>query len=38
LPVNRPPGASADTYQRDGAMRSEENGGSAVNYGPNSTG
>jgi catalase len=36
LPVNRPRAASADNYQRDGAMRFDDNGGGRVNYGPNS--
>ncbi|ALS24677.1 catalase [Paenibacillus naphthalenovorans] len=35
LPVNRPI-SPADNYQRDGAMRFDDNGGSSVNYEPNS--
>jgi catalase len=35
LPVNRPR-CHVDTYYRDGLMRFDENGGSAVNYEPNS--
>jgi len=38
LPVNRPRAANADNYQRDGAMRFDDNGGGRVNYGPNSFG
>ncbi|MGD9764738.1 MAG: catalase [Candidatus Binatia bacterium] len=38
LPVNRPRGTQATTYQRDGAMRFDGNGGSAPNYEPNSFG
>jgi catalase len=37
LPVNRPR-ASVHNYLRDGTMRSDENGGGAVNYEPNSFG
>ncbi len=38
LPVNQPKGTLTNTYQRDGAMRSDSNGGSGVNYWPNSQG
>ena len=37
LPVNCPHNKAAN-YQRDGAMRSDDNGGSSVNYEPNSLG
>ena len=37
LPVNRPV-CPVHTYNRDGAMRSDENGGTAPNYEPNSFG
>jgi catalase len=36
LPVNRPRHAKASNYQRDGFMRSDDNGGARVNYEPNS--
>ncbi|MFH0881732.1 MAG: catalase [bacterium] len=36
LPVNRPKAAEANTYHRDGAMRSDGNSGGSVNYEPNS--
>ena len=35
LPVNRPR-CPVHTYHRDGAMRSDDNGGGSVNYEPNS--
>ncbi|WP_225767133.1 catalase [Inquilinus sp. Marseille-Q2685] len=38
LPVNRPHAAVASNYQRDGAMRFDDNGKGAVNYEPNSFG
>ena len=38
LPVNAPIAAPASTYQRDGAMRSDENEGGGPNYYPNSLG
>lgn len=38
LPVNRPHAAEAANYGRDGAMRFDGNGGSSVNYEPNSRG
>ncbi|MGL4967034.1 MAG: catalase [Inquilinus sp.] len=38
LPVNRPHAAVASNYQRDGAMRFDDNGRGAVNYEPNSFG
>ncbi len=38
LPVNRPRATTARTYQRDGAMRFDGNGGGAPNYQPNSFG
>ena len=38
LPVNRPHAATASNYQRDGAMRFDDNGKGAVNYEPNSFG
>jgi catalase len=34
--VNSPTGVKASNYQRDGAMRVDENGGGAPNYYPNS--
>jgi len=36
LPVNRARNASVNNYQRDGSMRFDDNGGSSVNYEPNS--
>ena len=36
LPINRPKCPVHNTYQRDGAMRFDDNSGSAVNYEPNS--
>ncbi|MBS3768384.1 MAG: catalase [Candidatus Cloacimonetes bacterium] len=39
LPVNAPKAAKvSNTYQRDGAMRFDDNGGNAPNYEPNSFG
>ena len=38
LPVNRPKGAKAENYQRDGFMRFDENEGGDPNYYPNSFG
>jgi catalase len=38
LPVNRPHATTAQNYQRDGAMRFDDNGRGAVNYEPNSFG
>jgi catalase len=38
LPVNQAKGASTTNYQRDGAMRTDDNGGSGPNYYPNSFG
>ena len=38
LPVNSPKNAPEADYQRDGAMRFDENGGSGPNYWPNSLG
>ncbi|MGO9059845.1 MAG: catalase [Candidatus Binataceae bacterium] len=38
LPVNRPHAASVDSYNRDGYMRFDGNGGSEKNYEPNSFG
>jgi catalase len=38
LPINAARGAAVANYQRDGAMRSDSNGGSAPNYSPNSFG
>ena len=38
LPINRPHAAEVGNYQRDGAMRTGDNGGPAVNYEPNSFG
>jgi len=36
IPVNSPKGVKATNYQRDGAMRVDDNGGAAPNYYPNS--
>ena len=38
LPVNAPKAAPMASYQRDGAMRFDENGGGSPNYWPNSFG
>ena len=38
LPINRPKKAEVNSYQRDGSMRFDDNGGSSVNYEPNSFG
>ena len=38
LPINRPLATAANTYQRDGSMRFDDNGGASVNYEPNSFG
>ncbi len=38
LPVNSPHATEAQNYHRDGAMRFDGNGGSSVNYEPNSFG
>nr|WP_275994419.1 catalase [Argonema antarcticum] len=38
LPINCPHARQAINYQRDGLMRFDDNGGSAVNYEPNSFG
>jgi catalase len=38
LPVNAPKNASENSYQRDGFMRFDENGGGGPNYWPNSFG
>jgi len=38
LPVNAPKACAAHTYQRDGYMRLDENGGGGPNYWPNSMG
>ena len=38
LPVNSPKGTRENSYQRDGAMRSDDNGGGSPNYWPNSFG
>lgn len=38
LPINQPKNASMNSYQRDGAMRSDSNGGGGPNYWPNSAG
>ncbi len=38
LPVNAPHAAAVNNYQRDGAMRFDDNGGPAPNYEPNSFG
>lgn len=38
IPVNSPRGCTAANYQRDGAMRTDANGGGAVNYWPNTFG
>jgi len=36
LPVNAPKNATENSYQRDGSMRTDPNGGSSPNYWPNS--
>ncbi|HUV81647.1 MAG TPA: catalase [archaeon] len=36
LPVNSPKNATENSYQRDGAMRTDPNGGGGPNYWPNS--
>jgi catalase len=38
LPVNAPKASLMNNYQRDGAMRFDDNGGSGPNYWPNSVG
>ncbi len=38
LPVNAPKGTEMRSYQRDGFMRSDDNGGGGPNYWPNSFG
>jgi catalase len=38
IPVNRPKNAPETSYQRDGFMRVDDNGGSGPNYWPNSFG
>jgi catalase len=38
LPVNAPKAAVGNSYQRDGAMRFDKNGGGKTNYWPNSAG
>jgi catalase len=38
IPVNRPKNAPENSYQRDGFMRVDENGGGGPNYWPNSFG
>ena len=38
LPINAPRGARMNSYQRDGSMRSDANGGGGPNYWPNSFG
>lgn len=38
LPVNTPKGCAAANYQRDGAMRLDDNAGGGPNYWPNSMG
>jgi catalase len=38
IPVNSPKGVKANNYQRDGAMRVDDNSGSGPNYYPNSFG
>jgi catalase len=38
IPVNSPKGVKANTYQRDGAMRVDDNGEGGPNYFPNSFG
>jgi len=38
IPVNSPKGCKAQTYQRDGAMVTDANGGGGPNYWPNSMG
>jgi catalase len=36
IPVNAPKATSMESYQRDGAMRTDDNGGGGPNYWPNS--
>ena len=38
IPVNSPKGVKAANYQRDGAMRTDDNAGGGPNYWPNSMG
>jgi catalase len=38
IPINRPKNAKENSYQRDGPMNVEDNGGSGPNYYPNSFG
>ena len=38
LPINAPKGAAIESYQRDGAMRFDGDGGGGPNYWPNSLG
>ncbi len=38
LPINAPKACAANTYQRDGYMRLDDNGGGGPNYWPNSMG
>lgn len=38
LPINCPHAAAVNNYQRDGAMRFDDNGGASPNYEPNSFG
>ena len=38
LPVNSPKAAPEHSYQRDGLMRTDDNGGAGPNYWPNSVG
>ncbi len=38
LPVNAPKGSGMSNYQRDGSMRTDDNGGGGPNYWPNSFG
>ncbi|MFA4948223.1 MAG: catalase [Candidatus Krumholzibacteriia bacterium] len=38
LPVNAPKGTRMNNYQRDGSMRTDDNGGAGPNYWPNSFG
>ena len=38
LPINAPKAVKANTYQRDGTMRTDDNGGGGPNYWPNSMG
>lgn len=38
IPVNAPKHSPAHHYNRDGAMRTDENGGASANYEPNSAG